>query len=73
MEKEGLIRSVGLLGDAGLAIESFVTDRHPQIKKYVREEMKDTTHYFDVWHVAKGNLVLTEFLSVTGICGFNQL
>ena len=37
MEKEGLIRSVGLLGDAGLAIESLVTDTHPQIKNiYLR-------------------------------------
>ena len=58
MEKEGLIRSVRLIEDAGLEIGSLVTDRHPQIQKHVREQMKSTTHYFDVWHVAKGKLVL---------------
>ena len=37
-----------------------MTDRHPQIQKHVREEMKNTTHYFNVWYVAKGKLVLRE-------------
>ena len=39
-----------------------MTDRHPQIQKHIREEMKSTTHYFDVWHVAKGKLVLREVI-----------
>ncbi|KAK3720962.1 hypothetical protein QZH41_006532 [Actinostola sp. cb2023] len=25
-----------------------------QIGKYIREELPDTTHYYDIWHVAKG-------------------
>ena len=58
MEKEGLIRSVRMIEDAGLTIGFLVTDRHPQIQKYVRENMKETVHYFDVWHVAKGKFVV---------------
>ena len=63
MEKEGLIRSVKLIEDSGLAIASLVTDRHPQIQKYVREKMQNTTHYYDVWHVAKGILTLMVLLT----------
>ncbi|KAK3093915.1 hypothetical protein FSP39_021726 [Pinctada imbricata] len=54
MEKEGLIRAVKEFQENGLAIGELVTDRHPQITKFVREEMPNTKHYFDVWHVAKG-------------------
>ena len=54
MEKEGLIRGVEFLTSNGLAIGELVTDRHVQIVKHIREEMPDTKHYFDVWHVAKG-------------------
>ena len=63
MEKEGLIRSVKLIEDSGLAIASLVTDRHPQIQKSVREKMQNTTHYYDVWHVAKGTLTLMVLLT----------
>ena len=73
MEKEGLIRSVTLLEKAGLAIGSLVTDRHPQIQKYVREEMIQTIHYFDVWHVAKGKFVLREsFFAIYIKCRFSH-
>ncbi|KAM9424524.1 uncharacterized protein KZ484_002582 [Pholidichthys leucotaenia] len=54
MEKEGFIRSMVLLAEHGLAVDSIITDRHPQIQKYMRENMPDVTHYYDVWHVAKG-------------------
>ena len=54
MEKEGLIRSVTRIKSERLNIGELVTDRHVQITKYVREEMPNTSHYFDVWHVAKG-------------------
>ena len=33
--------------------ESITTDRNRSIAKYVREQMPDTAHYFDVWHIAK--------------------
>lgn len=54
MEKEGLIRSVSSFNRNGIRIAALVTDRHVQINKWVRENMADTIHYFDVWHVAKG-------------------
>ncbi|KAM9355035.1 uncharacterized protein KZ484_013238 [Pholidichthys leucotaenia] len=54
MEKEGFIRSMVLLAEHGLAVDSIITDRHPQIQKYLTENMPDVRHYYDVWHVAKG-------------------
>ncbi|CAG2243279.1 unnamed protein product [Mytilus edulis] len=57
MEKEGLQRSVEFFKHHNIKIKTLVTDRHVQIKKWVRENMEDTTHAFDVWHVAKGSKV----------------
>lgn len=54
MEKEGLVRSLRVLQDSGLHVDVLVTDRHPQIQKYVRESLPSVKHYYDVWHVAKG-------------------
>ncbi len=54
MEKEGLRRAVQFLGDQQLEVGVLITDRHPQIQKWVRENMPNTTHYYAVWHVAKG-------------------
>ncbi|KAG1714000.1 hypothetical protein GQR58_001851 [Nymphon striatum] len=63
MEKEGLIRAVSKLQDAELPIDVIVTDRHPQIQKWLRISLKDTTHYFDVWHVSKGLTKKLEMLA----------
>ncbi|KAG7479568.1 hypothetical protein JOB18_028925 [Solea senegalensis] len=52
MEKEGLKRSLALLEERGVTMESIVTDRHPQIQKFLRES--NITHYYDVWHMEKG-------------------
>ncbi|XP_039652637.1 uncharacterized protein LOC120556890 [Perca fluviatilis] len=52
MEKEGLKRSLALLEASGVTLDCIVTDRHLQIKKYLRE--KGITQYFDVWHIDKG-------------------
>ena len=54
MEKEGLVRRVKKLTDYGLSIDVLVTDHHRQIAKWIRENLPNVTHYFDVWHVAKG-------------------
>ncbi|KAK3705290.1 hypothetical protein QZH41_008177 [Actinostola sp. cb2023] len=54
MELEGLKRSVDLLTTADLTIDTLITDRSRSIGKYIREELPDTTHYYDIWHVAKG-------------------
>ena len=52
MEKHGLIKCVeSIFHKCDLQIQTLVTDRHPQIIKFVRENMKETEHVFDVWHV----------------------
>ncbi|XP_031429046.1 uncharacterized protein LOC105898184 isoform X2 [Clupea harengus] len=52
MEKEGLKRSLALLEARGVTLDSIVTDRHPQIQKFLREA--NITHYYDVLHMEKG-------------------
>lgn len=55
MELEGLQRSLHFLLDMNkLAISHLVTDRHSSVKKFMREQHPEITHWFDVWHVAKG-------------------
>ena len=54
MELEGLVRSLKFIEDAGVKIHTFITDRHLQVNKYLREKKSGITHYYDVWHVAKG-------------------
>uniref|UniRef100_A0A3B3HHC6 Uncharacterized protein n=1 Tax=Oryzias latipes TaxID=8090 RepID=A0A3B3HHC6_ORYLA len=55
MEKEGFIRSVNFLGtQQGLDIDVIITDRHVQLRKWIRENLPDVQHLLDVWHVAKG-------------------
>lgn len=56
MEKEGLVRGIEFLRGYDFNIATIVTDRHPQVRKFMREEMPDTKHYYDVWHVAKGKI-----------------
>lgn len=56
MEKEGLHRVLNFLKQKGLTVDVLVTDRHKQINKWLRECHPSITHYFDVWHVAKGML-----------------
>ena len=53
MEKEGLVKLLNRLDGEGLKIRSLSTDRHIQIRKYMREERNDIKHQFDVWHVSK--------------------
>ena len=37
MEKEGLKRSLALLGARGVTLDCIVTDRRPQIQRFLRE------------------------------------
>ena len=59
MEKEGLHRVLNFLHQQKLPVDVLVTDRHRQINKWLRESYPSITHYYDVWHVAKGNLELS--------------
>lgn len=62
MEKEGLVRGLDFLEKSGLEVGVLVTDRHPQIQKYLREKKPNITHYYDVWHCAKSTYVSTDTL-----------
>lgn len=68
MEKEGLVRGVQNFKDHGLAIEELITDRHKQNNKWIKENLPETKHYFDIWHVSKGKnivlLLITNFTMV---------
>ena len=54
MEKEGLIRSLKFIKENDLVIDTLVTDRHTQIRKYMREKVPKVKHRVDGWHVGKG-------------------
>ncbi|XP_078321751.1 uncharacterized protein LOC111111789 isoform X2 [Crassostrea virginica] len=58
MEKEGLVRCVDFFKSQDINIQTLVTDRHVQIVKWVRENMPESIHLFDVWHVAKASTSL---------------
>lgn len=53
MEKEGLKRSITFLENKDLKIGKMVTDRHVQIRKWLKDEKPDIAHFFDIWHIAK--------------------
>lgn len=57
MELEGLIQCLKKVEEEGVVTSDLVTDRHSQIKAYMKKERTDINHWFDVWHVAKGNSV----------------
>ena len=61
MEKEGLSRVLHNLASQSLSVDVLISDRHRQINKWIRETHPSIVHYFDVWHVAKGNFVLTAY------------
>nr|XP_022311415.1 uncharacterized protein LOC111116717 [Crassostrea virginica] len=54
MEKRGLEKVVEWIHSHHLEIGTIITDRHLQIQKWIRENLPQTTHFYDVWHVAKG-------------------
>lgn len=62
MEKEGLDRALKFLKDEGVPVGVLVTDRHKQINKWLRETHAEVKHYFDVWHIAKGNFIHTSII-----------
>ncbi|XP_056443945.1 uncharacterized protein LOC130380682 [Gadus chalcogrammus] len=66
MEKEGLKRSLALLDARGVTIDSIVTDRHPQIQKFLRDN--NITQFYDVWHMEKGITKRLHKISKTKDC-----
>ncbi|XP_064631009.1 uncharacterized protein LOC135489541 [Lineus longissimus] len=67
MEKEGLIRCIDFLKERGFTLDKIITDRHVQIQKWIRENLHDTAHFFDAWHLAKkgqADLIIAKWLSL---------
>ena len=56
MEIEGIKRAFEVLKKEGIEINAFISDRHRGIGKWVRENMPENHHFFDVWHVPKCTL-----------------
>lgn len=54
MEKEGLKRCLQFLKNERLSVKTLITDRHTQIRKYMREKWPRVKHRLDGWHVGKG-------------------
>lgn len=59
MEKEGFVRGVGIFDGYELAVQTLVTDRHKQLSKWIRENLPEVRHPFDV---PKSKLHLAFFL-----------
>jgi len=53
MEKLGFIKVLTQIKDRDIVVEQITTDRHKQIRKYIREEEKEINQQFDVWHFCK--------------------
>ncbi|KAL1481106.1 hypothetical protein MTO96_050460 [Rhipicephalus appendiculatus] len=54
MEKVGFVQCLREVRSKGLEVSSVTTDRHPGIRKYIREEEPGLKHGLDSWHVVKG-------------------
>ena len=59
-EKEGFELAVNFIGKE--RIGTLVTDRHRQIASWIRENLTNVKHYYDVWHIAKSKLPVTDNL-----------
>ena len=53
MEKMGFKKGLAFLKDQGIIAEQIRTDRHTQIRKFMRGEQPNINHQCDVWHIAK--------------------
>ena len=53
MEVAGGKRCFCYLKTSGLKIETFISDRHRGIVKWITIMEKGTTHFYDIWHIAK--------------------
>ena len=62
-EHEGLLRMERFLANKDLQLDVLITDRNRQNAKYIRNHMKPkrTTHYYDIWHIAKGKNITILF------------
>ena len=54
---DGTVRAVRVISDDGLNIAQLVTDRHKQNTAWIKRNLPETAHYFDIWHVSKGMML----------------
>ncbi|KAK2562628.1 hypothetical protein P5673_014316 [Acropora cervicornis] len=52
-ELEGVKRCFGYLQQLGVTTGVFISDHHRGIAKWIRENCPGTTHFYDIWHVAR--------------------
>ena len=70
MEFEGFKRCLDFILNEEMQVSTMISDRHVSIAKYMREEKKDITHYFDLWHLKKSKpslLKLTDLVVILAI------
>ncbi|KAJ8310408.1 hypothetical protein KUTeg_012273 [Tegillarca granosa] len=53
MELQDLKRCLALLMEEGLKLSHLVTDRHSQLKAFMKRDRSDVIHWFGCWHIAK--------------------
>ncbi|XP_064480534.1 uncharacterized protein LOC135394033 [Ornithodoros turicata] len=53
MEKVGFVRCLDELKSNHIIVASITTDRHPAVRKHMREMEPSIVHGFDTWHVVK--------------------
>jgi hypothetical protein len=53
MEMVGFKQCMDSLLVSGIIFNTFITDRHSAIAKYMRENLAHIKHYFDLWHLKK--------------------
>ncbi|XP_011677896.2 uncharacterized protein LOC105444839 [Strongylocentrotus purpuratus] len=54
MELEALRRGLVWVEQTDLELGTIITDRHVQVRAWIRQNLKEVQHYFDVWHISKG-------------------
>ena len=53
MELAGAKKCFSHLLSLGLQIKVFISDRHLGVAKWIREHQPSTSHFYDIWHVAR--------------------
>ena len=53
MKLEGAKGCVQNLKKDGICIDTFMSDRHRGITKWIWNDQKSTKHFFDIWHIAR--------------------
>ena len=73
MELDSFKRVIDRLQVCGIKIGSIATDRHKQIRSYIRKLLKYILHQFDVWHVGKNiKKKLVKLAKKKNCCSLNQ-